>query len=887
MRMQEIMIKKLAYITPFIGSLPLLAAGQSASGLNCRDVPAALNVEGVLIVLFPYLLSVFTSVGVGVYAWQHRKVAGAVPFAVRSLAQASATVGYIFELLSPDLQTKIFWDSLQFPGFFVAPLALLAFAFGYTGRKPRHPQRFWMLLTIPLLLYMLLVLTDDSHRLIYLDAHLIPGEPFDALVYDFTFFTKAISLYLIGILLLCFSVLIAKFRSQILYRAQIVIITIGTLFPMIGSALTIAGVTFGFQRDTSPFTFAIGNLIIAWGLFRYRLLDITPIARDKVIEGMSDAVVVLDVQNRVVDLNPAARKIFNSTPLEAIGQSIDQIFSNQPELMEQLRNRDETRLEIALGSDTEPQFFDVSLSLLHHRRGYLTGRLIVLRDLTERVQVETALEQAKEVAWASQRAAEAANRAKSVFLANMSHELRTPLNSILGYAQILKRDPSTPTKQQHGLDVIEQSGSHLLGLINEVLDFAKIESGKLELDETDFSLPALLKSVSEIIRVRAEQKGITFCLELPSADLQVKKAELPMTVHGDERRLRQVLLNLLDNAVKFTEQGRVTFKIFFWKRPGMNGTASSATGRQQPADISGLRFEIQDTGVGIAPQALDTIFAPFRQAGDQASDAKGTGLGLTISRNLVELMGSTLHVKSQIGAGSKFWFDITLPVVRSGMEWTLFSTGRIVGIEGESPTVLIVDDNQNNRTVLKGMLSPLGFLVVEAINGRDGLAKTVAERPDAIIIDLLMPEMDGFELIRRIRQSPGFQQPMIIATSASAYKEDHQRSIALGGDAFLPKPVQAETLLEQLSHHLNLRWTTREQTGGAAPLMYPPAETIQELHEFALMGDINELTERVNKLEISAPHFRPFAVQVQRFLTRYQLDELSEWLAPHKENKET
>ena len=463
--------------------------------------------------------------------------------------------------------------------------------------------------------------------------------------------------------------------------------------------------------------------------------------------------------------------------------------------------------------------------------------------------------------------AETANRAKSAFLANMSHELRTPLNGILGYAQILKRDPATPKKQQHGLDVIEQSGHHLQSLINDVLDLAKVESGKIDLYETDFHLPALIEGVSEIIRIRTERKHLTLCPE--------QSHNLPVCVHGDERRLRQVLLNLLDNAVKFTDEGSVTLRI-------VDCRLLMGDLKKPESNDSKIRFEIEDTGVGIPPEALDTIFDPFRQAADREHQVGGSGLGLAISRNLVELMGGVLQVESQVGIGSIFRFDITFPVVPYGTERERPTPKQIVGVQGEPPTVLAVDDNRENRAVFVDLLSPLGFPVMEAVDGRDGLSKAMDSHPDLIIADLRMPEMDGIELIRRIRQSPDLQKTVIIATSASVYEEDRQRSIDAGSDAFLPKPVRAETLFEQLARLLNLTWVERETMDEPdftdQPMVFPSSETVVELSGLALKGDVNELAKRVSDLARSDPGLKPFSMRMQHFLKRYQLDEINEWL---------
>lgn len=317
--------------------------------------------------------------------------------------------------------------------------------------------------------------------------------------------------------------------------------------------------------------------------------------------------------------------------------------------------------------------------------------------------------------------ADTANLAKSEFLANMSHELRTPLNGILGYAQILQNGEPLTQQGKKGMDIIYQCGNHLLNLINDVLDLAKIEARKMELYPGDVYFPAFIEGIAEMMRVRASQKGIPFTYE-PDLDL-------PTGITVDEKRLRQVLINLLGNAIKFTEQGGVTFRVKIHK-------LETATYQ--------IRFEVQDTGVGISPTGLTKIFQPFEQVGDVKKQAEGTGLGLAISQQIVSLMGSTLNVESQIGKGSTFWFEVKLPEAK---EWatSLRTThqAKIVGFKGSQRLVLVVDDRWQNRSVVVSLLEPLGFAVIDACNGREGLAKANQMCPDLIITDLRMPEMDG------------------------------------------------------------------------------------------------------------------------------------------------
>ncbi|RPJ03676.1 MAG: HAMP domain-containing protein, partial [Deltaproteobacteria bacterium] len=315
--------------------------------------------------------------------------------------------------------------------------------------------------------------------------------------------------------------------------------------------------------------------------------------------------------------------------------------------------------ELGLLSDT----FNAMAARIRELVGQLEDKVAIRTEQLARANedLENAVIELKD----AKENAEAATRSKSEFLANMSHELRTPLNGILGYVQVIKRDPATPQHQQSRLSIVEQSGHHLLTLINDVLDMAKVEAGKIELHLLNFSLPLLITGVGEMVRIRTERKGVSFRLDL--------SPELPEQVHGDERRLRQVLLNLLGNGVKFTEKGSVTLRV---RTKGERA-----------------RFEIEDTGIGIAPEDMERIFDPFQQACKREYRSQGTGLGLVISRNLIRLMGGELRVESGPDKRSIFWFEIELPAVSGKGQPASMENLRITGVKGEAPLILVVDDN--------------------------------------------------------------------------------------------------------------------------------------------------------------------------------------------------
>ncbi|MCL1465628.1 ATP-binding protein [Argonema galeatum] len=409
---------------------------------------------------------------------------------------------------------------------------------------------------------------------------------------------------------------------------------------------------------------------------------------------------------------------------------------------------------------------------------------------------QSQLKKSKLIAEAAKKAADAANEAKSEFLANMSHELRTPLNGILGYAQILQRDRNMTAKQQDGLDIIYECGSHLLTLINDILDLSKIEARRMELDNSDFHFPSFLQCVEEICRVRAEQKGIDFNY-LPAPNL-------PEAIHADEIRLRQVLINLLGNAIKFTQKGGVTFKVEV-RSLGVRQFQTQES--EQIQNFCSVCFQVEDTGVGISSEEVDKIFLPFEQVGDRRHRAEGTGLGLAISNKIVNLMGGQIRVQSQAGVGSTFSFEVDLSLPDGWIQDAITTNGKkILGYEGARRTILVADDKWENRSVLVNLLEPLGFKVVEAENGQEGLAKAIELNPNLIITDILMPVMNGYELLQQLRQRETLKATRVVVSSASVSQIDRQKSLTAGADDFLPKPVQADELFRLLEKHLAIAW---------------------------------------------------------------------------------
>lgn len=606
----------------------------------------------------------------------------------------------------------------------------------------------------------------------------------------------------------------------------------------------------------------------------------------RVVEHMPVMMVAFDAQRKIIAWNRECERVTGYSAAEIIGntQALKWLYPDATLRKQVIKSLIQSQqpvydLELELTSkDGAPKIVAWSnTSGLFPIPGWSLWATGV--DMTERKRAEQAIEKAKQ-------AAEAANQAKSAFLANMSHELRTPLNAILGFSQLITRSQHLEDDHREYLKIIHRSGEHLLTLINQVLDLSKIEAGRMALHETPVNLSRLLADVTDLFRLRAEEKGLTLVFD--------GDPHVPQYVVADEVKLRQVLINLLSNAIKFTKQGSVILRV----------TSLSDTSETQAAT---LRFEVADTGPGIAAHEISQIFEAFVQTKTGRETGEGTGLGLPISQKFVQLMGGDLHVHSAVGHGATFTFELRLTIVTPEPLQTVEPARQVIGLEPDQPTyrILIADDNQESRQLLVELLKPLGFELREAVNGRVVLDVWRAWRPHLILMDIRMPEIDGYEATDRIRKAEqhltlntASQMPVhtvIIAVTASSFEEERTMILSAGCDEFLRKPFQEAEVFDLLQKQLGIRYRyasvapdlaldhgrrgapgDSEVKGSAATL---PADMLAAVEHATITSDIVTLTELIARIRPDSPEI---AATLSKFANNFEYMKILTWLRKMK-----
>jgi signal transduction histidine kinase/ActR/RegA family two-component response regulator len=480
---------------------------------------------------------------------------------------------------------------------------------------------------------------------------------------------------------------------------------------------------------------------------------------------------------------------------------------------------------------------------------------LLMREIDSHRQTDEALQNARLAAERAKQAAEQANQAKSRYISAISHELRTPLNSILGYAQLMGEDAAVPPQRRHAVNVIRRGGEHLLSLIEGTLDIARIEAGKLTLNVKPMRFADCVHEMANLFELQASAKGLAFRFEAEGA--------IPEVVRADEKRVRQILINLLGNAIKFTTEGRVRFRLRYAREMAL--------------------VEIEDTGPGMSAAELAQIFEPFARAASASHSAPGAGLGLTIAKMLTDLMGGELSAASTPGAGSVFRVRLFLPEVHSAAPLPRAQPAlQRRGYEGSRRKILVVDNEEADRELLVHVLEPLGFELRTAASGHDALDLLAAGlRPDVMLVDLAMPGIDGWETIRRARRlGPDIK---VAVVSANAFDKGLDNDVGIRSEDFILKPVRHSELLDWLERQLGLHWVEQVATAEppapvpaiAAEAVAPRAALLQPLREAIQLGWYRGILNQLDAIDAAQPECTSFTAGLREQARQFQFEAMA------------
>lgn len=591
-----------------------------------------MNVELNLVVVVLWLTAV-VALGVAVYAWRRREMGEwAKSFSVLSLAVALWTFNYGFEVAATELITKLFWAKTAYLWIVTVSIAWFVFGMQYTGRGQLLTKRRIAALFILPAITIIMVFTNDWHGLHWSTVTLDETGPILVLDVERNFWFWIHSAYSYTLIIVGTILLVQAFsRYPKAYRRQNATLVVGATLPLIANALFISGILPLPSVDLTTLTFAISGVLMGNAIFRYQLFDIVPVARRTAVDNMRDGMIVLDTQNRIVDINPAALKLFQQDSSNMIGRNMGDFLQNQPAIIESFRNVSEAETEVTVKIDDKPHYFELHISPLDsHQNGKINGRLIVFYDITARKETEKALAKARDEALE-------ASLFKSELLARVSHELRTPLNVILGYTEMLQEgifDPISESQWEPTNRILE-STSFLSRQVNELLDLSKLEVGEISLNYSEFSLSSLMDRIHNKMDILAKGKGMKI-------DVEIHK-NVPDALRGDQDRIEQIVLNLVGNAIKFSEEGAVQIEVCL-------------------PDEAHWSIKVSDEGMGIPETSQSTIFEPFKQVdGSITRLHSGTGLGLAIVKQLTELMDGEIILESQVDVGSSF--TVVLPLL--------------------------------------------------------------------------------------------------------------------------------------------------------------------------------------------------------------------------------
>jgi len=762
----------------------------------------------VFLRLVPFAVSLAISLGVAIYCWRHRREVGAAAYALVAASQASWTLGYILELTSPTLNAKILWDDFQYLGLAGWVIGIIAFTLTFTGRPPVRSWLTAALVGLPLLVLAFLAYTDPSHHLIRREPHLVEGRHFSLLLYGFSRLALAGAIYTYGCFVLLSGILAAKrLRVHRLYRVQVDLVLTGNLIPIVGSVVSLTALRNNPMRDLSPLTFAVGNLVVAWGLFRYRLFDVVPVARDAVIEAIDEALFVLDSRDRLVDLNPTAQRLLGPRASGSIGRPAAELVSDWARVVErrgsgESNRRDATPVHEAATVRAEPEvlhfqtqednrIMEISSYALRDRHGGVQGRIVLCRDVTARARLEQELHvhrerleelveertselraqvTAREQAEAQLRQAQKME-AVGRMAGGIAHDFNNRLQALtLTLEEMVAADPALAKSES--LAQLMREIDRSTELIGRLMLFSRRQPVALQVLDLNDAIAGSLSLVHRAIG--------------PTIELVTDLAPNPWPVRADGVQLDQVLVNLAINARDaMPDGGRLTVTT---RSVGVSATDPVA--RASPTGEA-VRLEVSDTGRGMDAEIQDHIFDPFFTT---KPPGKGTGLGLSTVYGIVQQSNGTIAVRSAPGAGSTFTITFPRATPEPPSAEPIRTAAAIPAPMGRA-TVLLVEDEDAIRRAAERLLSRAGFDVLVAADGAEALRQfdAAVSAVDLVVTDLAMPGVGGRTLVRELRERRPDIPVLVVSGDA-----DHAASVrALGGPThFLAKPFLVAELIE-------------------------------------------------------------------------------------------
>ncbi|HUB78998.1 MAG TPA: response regulator [Bryobacteraceae bacterium] len=726
----------------------------------------------------PLLVTGIAAAVLMAYIWKRRNVPAAAPLLGLLWSLAFWCIPCAFEPLSSTVAARLLWMRLELPAITGLSAFYLLVALQYTGfRVPRWA--YAALFVVPATIQVTAWTNSQWYwRRIWIDT----ASPLRLTGIDWgpafwCFLVYGWLAVVVAILLIVRQFVRAKGPR----RRETGIFLASTAAPLIANVPDVLGLTPGWP-DLTPFAFGLTAAGIAWVLFRFRFQAIIPVAWRAIFENMTDGVLVLDAESRVLVMNAAAERFLDTHNERVIGRPID-TASDTCLTFRRLIETGNTEGDIELGSGNDQRTCEVRASQLADKRSQVIGHILTIRDVSASRAAARELNEARH-------AAEAASRAKSQFLATMSHEIRTPMNGVLGLTQ-LALEAGLTGEQREFIQGARDSADTLLAIINDILDFSKIESGKLDLNPAPLALRETIARIAKPLAFHAAEKGLELMVDV--------RPEVPDHLSADSTRLAQILTNVAGNAVKFTARGEVEMCV------ALDGIAGSR---------ARLHFSVRDTGIGIPPDKRESIFDPFSQADASiAREFGGTGLGLTISSRLVQLMGGRIWVESEPGAGSCFHFTVETGVLPSAAD---VQTGADIDLQGVR--VMVVDDNAATCRILSEMLRALGMNPSTAAAADEALAalrRSARSTPFRLaVIDCHMPEADGFSLVERIQECGELAELAILMLTSASGQGDLGRCERLSLAAHVPKPVSPSQLLGAVRRAV----AARSETGGREPL---------------------------------------------------------------------